>query len=131
MPFWPGYLPPQFPSVKAGRSCGRTEALGGLGLELMKDENWRDEPAGLENIGWSKKNDDWENICIVANSVVSNRQAQAATKAYIKGKLDMDLTDSEKRSLDTVKPENITQDDRLSWKKMVGDAGFEPATPAM
>jgi hypothetical protein len=36
-----------------------------------------------------------------ANSVVSNRQARAATKAYIKAKLQMELTDSEKRSLDT------------------------------
>ena len=78
-------------------------ALGGLGLELMRDETWPSRLAGLENIDWSKKNPDWENICIVANSVVSNRQARAATKAYIKGKLGMDLTDSEKRSIDRVK----------------------------
>jgi hypothetical protein len=39
--------------------------------------------------------------CIArANSVVSNRQARAATKAYIKEKLQMDLTDGEKRSLE-------------------------------
>jgi DNA sulfur modification protein DndB len=75
-------------------------ALGGLGLELMKDENWRTRLAGLESIDWSKKNPDWDNICIVANSVISNRQARAATKAYIKGKLGMDLTDSEKRSIE-------------------------------
>jgi DNA sulfur modification protein DndB len=60
-------------------------ALGGLGLELMKDDNWRDRLADLENIDWSKKNPDWENVCIVANSVVSNRQARAATKAYNQG----------------------------------------------
>lgn len=83
-------------------------ALGGLGLELMKDENWRERLAGLKSIDWSKKNPDWENVCIVANSVVSNRQARAATKAYIKGKLGMDLTDGEKRSLDRVTPQNIT-----------------------
>jgi DNA sulfur modification protein DndB len=77
-------------------------ALGGLGLELMKDENWSARLGGLETIDWSKKNPDWENVCIVANSVVSNRQARAATKAYIKGKLGMDLTDGEKRSLDRV-----------------------------
>jgi DNA sulfur modification protein DndB len=74
-------------------------ALGGLGLELMKDENWRTRLAGLEAIDWSKKNPDWDNICIVANSVISNRQARAATKAYIKDKLGMELTESEKRSI--------------------------------
>jgi DNA sulfur modification protein DndB len=75
-------------------------ALGGLGAELMKDHDWRDRLAGLDAIDWSKKNPDWENVCIIANSVVSNRQARAATKAYIKGKLGMDLTDGEQRSVD-------------------------------
>jgi DNA sulfur modification protein DndB len=74
-------------------------ALGGLGLELMKDENWRERLANLQNIDWSKKNPDWENICIVANSVVSNRQARSATKSYIKGKLGMPLSDAEQRSI--------------------------------
>jgi DNA sulfur modification protein DndB len=77
-------------------------ALGGLGSELMRDPNWRNRLAALEQIDWSKKNPDWENVCIVANSVVSNRQARAATKAYIKGKLGMDLTDGEQRSVDKV-----------------------------
>lgn len=80
-------------------------ALGGLGLELMKDDAWRDRLSGLESIDWSKKNSDWDNVCIVANSVVSNRQARAATKAYIKGKLGMELTDGEKRSIDRVPPQ--------------------------
>lgn len=74
-------------------------ALGGLGLELMRDENWRNRLTSLQNIDWSKKNADWENICIVANSVVSNRQARAATKAYIKHKLNMPLTEAEMRSI--------------------------------
>lgn len=78
-------------------------ALGGLGLELMKDENWRDRLASLREIDWSKKNADWENICIVANSVVSNRQARAATKAYIKGKLGMPLSEAEQRSVGNTK----------------------------
>ena len=58
-------------------------ALGGLGLELMKDDHWRERLASLQGIDWSKKNPDWENICIVANSVVSNRQTRSATKSYI------------------------------------------------
>lgn len=84
-------------------------ALGGLGLELMKDESWRDRLASLQSIDWAKKNPDWENVCIVANSVVSNRQARAATKAYIKGKLGMPLTDAEQRSF--TKEAQITLED--------------------
>ena len=49
---------------------------------------------------WSKTNKDWENVCIIANSVVSNRQARTATKVYIKAKLDMELTDAEKRMIE-------------------------------
>lgn len=73
-------------------------ALGGLGLDLMKDPNWKNRLQALEQIDWSKKNTDWENVCIIANSVVSNRQARVATKSYIKGKMGMVLTDSELRS---------------------------------
>jgi DNA sulfur modification protein DndB len=74
-------------------------ALGGLGSDLMKTDNWREKIAGLESINWSKTNPDWQDVCIVANSVVSNRQARAATKAYIKGRLGMDMTEAEQRSL--------------------------------
>ena len=77
-------------------------ALGGLGSELMKDPNWKHRLAALEQIDWSKKNTDWDNVCIIANSVVSNRQARAATKAYVKGKLGMELTEGEQRSIDKV-----------------------------
>jgi DNA sulfur modification protein DndB len=72
-------------------------ALGGIGAELMKEPDWKDRLAGLEKIDWLKKNPDWDNVCIVANSVVSNRQARAATKAYIKSKLGMELTEGEQR----------------------------------
>jgi len=74
-------------------------ALGGLGMELMKDETWRERLAGLQAIDWSKKNAEWENVCIVANSVVSNRQARAATKSYIKFKLGMPLSEAELRTI--------------------------------
>lgn len=85
-------------------------ALGGLGLELMKDENWRDRLTSLQSIDWSKKNPDWEDVCIVANSVVSNRQARSATKAYIKNKLGMPLSDAELRSIGQ-EPKQITVED--------------------
>jgi DNA sulfur modification protein DndB len=75
-------------------------ALGGLGSELMKDEDWRERLAGLVNIDWSKTNPDWQDVCIVANSVVSNRQARAATKSFIKAKLGMPLSEAEQRSVD-------------------------------
>lgn len=74
-------------------------ALGGLGYDLMKeDPNWKARLQALETIDWSKKNTDWEDVCIIANSVVSNRQARIATKSYIKGRMGMELTESEKRS---------------------------------
>jgi len=78
-------------------------ALGGLGLDLIINDDWQEKIAGLENIDWSKKNPEWEGVCVSANSVLSNRQARAATKAFIKGKLGMPLTDSEVRSL----PHNV------------------------
>jgi DNA sulfur modification protein DndB len=76
-------------------------ALGGLGAELMKSPDWKERLAALNQIDWSKKNPDWQNVCIIANSVVSNRQARAATKAYIKGRLGMELTEAEQRSMKT------------------------------
>ena len=74
-------------------------ALGGLGSELMKDPLWKDRLRSLETIDWLKKNPDWQDVCIIANSVVSNRQARAATKAYVKSRLGMELSESELRSI--------------------------------
>ena len=75
-------------------------AIGGLGVDLLGASDWKPSLAALETIDWSKKNSEWENICIVSNSVVSNRQARAATKAFIKSKLGLSLTDGEQRSID-------------------------------
>ena len=76
-------------------------AIGTAGGELMKarPDDWQEEVLKLKTINWSKQNHDWDGICIIANSVVSNRQARAATKAYIKRHLGLELSDSEKRSL--------------------------------
>ena len=76
-------------------------ALGGIGAELMKEDvaGWKSRLLDLSTIDWSKKNRDWENICIIANSVVSNRQARLATKAYIKRHLGLPLNESESRAV--------------------------------
>jgi DNA sulfur modification protein DndB len=77
-------------------------AIGGVGAELLKQPDWQKRISALADINWRKSNRDWENICIVAGSVVSNRQARLATKAYIKAQLGIDLTDPERRSLPSV-----------------------------
>ena len=50
-------------------------ALGSVGAELMKEDpsSWKGRLLDLQDGNWSKKNPDWENVCIIANSVVSNR----------------------------------------------------------
>lgn len=76
-------------------------ALGGIGAQLMQEDpnGWKARLLDLTSIDWSKKNKDWENVCIIANSVVSNRQARLATKAYIKRRIGLALTDTEERAL--------------------------------
>ena len=76
-------------------------ALGGLGAEVVKQypTDWKNRLADLTAVDWSKKNREWENVCMVANSVVSNRQARLATKAYLKRKLALPLTESEEKSI--------------------------------
>lgn len=78
-------------------------AMGGVGADLMKLPNWRDRVSDFGKIDWSKKSPEWQNVCIIANSVVSNRQARQATKAYIKRQLALPLSDAETRLLDGAK----------------------------
>lgn len=84
-------------------------AIGGIGAELKTplqkgDQGWKSTLAGLQNIDWRKDNQEWESVCIVANSVVSNRQARLATKAYLKQKLGMELNMVEQAALGVVVP---------------------------
>ena len=76
-------------------------ALGGLGAELMRrwPAEWRSRVGELRVVDWSKRNREWENVCMVANSVVSNRQARLATKAHLKRKLGLPLSEAEERSV--------------------------------
>ena len=76
-------------------------AIGAVGMSLMEEapSNWKARLRGLTSINWCKSNSDWDNICIVANSVVSNRQARLATQAYVKRHLGLSLTNPESRAL--------------------------------
>lgn len=79
-------------------------ALGGVGADLLRlyPQAWREKLIELNTIDWRKVNPDWENVCIVANSVASNRQARLATKAYLKREIGLELTDPEKRALTAI-----------------------------
>lgn len=89
--------------LRQGNICSHAvvlRAIGGIGTELMKEfPNWRAKIQDLRTVNWNKSNRDWEYICIIAGSVVSNRQARQATKAYLKKHLGLTLTEPEKRSL--------------------------------
>jgi DNA sulfur modification protein DndB len=65
-------------------------ALGGVGRILLAKypELWRERLKLLEAIDWRKSvegspNPLWDHVCITAGSVVSNRQARAATLAVL------------------------------------------------
>jgi DNA sulfur modification protein DndB len=92
-------------------------ALGAIGADLLKEqpEEWRSHLMDLSTVDWSKKNRDWENVCIIANSVVSNRQARFATKAYLKRHLKMALNEAEERALSSTQP-----DSTVDMTKIVG-----------
>jgi DNA sulfur modification protein DndB len=57
-------------------------------LEALRELDWR------KSVG-NKVNPEWENVCIMAGSVLSNRQARVATLAVLKGKVGVDLTGQE------------------------------------
>ncbi len=76
-------------------------ALGAVGAELFQQfpTEWKTQLQELASVDWSKRNPDWDNVCIVANSVVSNRQARGATKAYLKYRLKLGLTEVEQKAI--------------------------------
>lgn len=76
-------------------------ALGAVGAELMQQdpEGWKDRLLDLQDIDWKRKNKHWDNVCLVANSVVSNRQSRLATRAYVKLFVGLPLSDAETRAL--------------------------------
>jgi DNA sulfur modification protein DndB len=65
-------------------------ALGGVGRTLLEKypRGWQQKLKLLERIDWRKSVDGsanplWDDVCITAGSVVSNRQARAATLAVL------------------------------------------------
>ncbi len=71
-------------------------AIGGAGKALLEafPEDWKPRLSALEKIDWRKSagsgvNPLWDNVCITAGSVVSNRQARAETLAVLKRELDI------------------------------------------
>jgi len=76
-------------------------AIGGIGGELLRNQPdaWKGKLLDLTTVDWSKSNREWEYICIVAGSVVSNRQARLATRAYLKKHMGLPLTEPERRCL--------------------------------
>ncbi len=77
-------------------------ALGGLGKALLETypNAWEEKLAVLQEIDWRKSvgnkvNPEWENVCITAGSVLSNRQARVATLAVLKHKVGLALSGQE------------------------------------
>lgn len=77
-------------------------ALGGLGRFLIEahPDKWEQRLSVLKNVDWRKSvgnkvNPQWENVCITAGSVLSNRQARVATLAVLKGIVGLELTGQE------------------------------------
>jgi len=69
-------------------------ALGGAGRALIEEypKNWQNRLAPLRDVDWrkavgAKVNPLWDNVCITAGSVVSNRQARVQTLAVLKNAL--------------------------------------------
>jgi DNA sulfur modification protein DndB len=65
-------------------------ALGGVGRTLLEKypHDWQKKLKLLEKVDWRKSVDSsanplWDDVCITAGSVVSNRQARAATLAVL------------------------------------------------
>jgi DNA sulfur modification protein DndB len=105
---------PDWARVKRGQTLARElrqesisshsvvlRAIGAVGAELFEQDptGWKVRLHALRAIDWKKSNGDWEGVNIAANSVVSNRQARAATRAYLKQKLGLPLSETELRSI--------------------------------
>lgn len=114
-------------------------ALGGVGNTLFtqfpndwrKDNDWRKRLQGLNSIDWRKSVDGrvnplWDNVCIVAGSVVSNRQARAATLAVLKRELGLPLSSQERIILNNLR--EAGRDDSRGDKQHVAQSTVNSVT---
>lgn len=81
-------------------------ALGGTGHALIDErpKDWQQRLEPLRDIDWrksvgSKVNPLWDNVCITAGSVVSNRQARVKTLAVLKERLGLNLPARDQKAL--------------------------------
>src|SRR6266571_4654886 len=82
-------------------------ALGGAGRALIDEYpgDWKKRLEALREVDWRKSvgsrvNPLWDNVCITAGSVVSNRQARVQTLAVLKKKLGLSIALREQKLLD-------------------------------
>jgi DNA sulfur modification protein DndB len=87
---------PQLRQEKINTHAVVTRALGGLGSALIEAHptDWKTKLAALKTIDWRKAvgtrvNPLWDNVCITAGSVVSNRQARVETLTVLKKHLGL------------------------------------------
>lgn len=85
-------------------------ALGSVGATLMQyhPDDWREQLVALRDVDWRKSvgsrvNPSWDNVCIVAGSVVSNRQARKATQAVLKNHFELPLGAQERQVLENLR----------------------------
>jgi DNA sulfur modification protein DndB len=78
-------------------------ALGGVGSVLMDayPTDWKNRLAPIAKVDWRKSvngkvNPLWDNVCIAAGSVVSNRQARVSTLAVLKKVLGVEEADGDR-----------------------------------
>jgi DNA sulfur modification protein DndB len=81
-------------------------ALGGAGRALMDEypKDWQHRLKPLRDVDWRKSvgakvNPLWDNVCIAAGSVVSNRQARVQTLAVLKKILNVTVMSREEKQV--------------------------------
>lgn len=81
-------------------------ALGGVGRAVIDEhpKDWQKRLEPLRDVDWRKStggkvNPLWDNVCITAGSVVSNRQARVQTLAVLKRMVGLDLAPREQKLL--------------------------------
>jgi DNA sulfur modification protein DndB len=111
---------PQLRQEKISTHSVVLRAVGGVGRVLLEQYplDWRDRLLGLRAIDWRKSkgnkvNPLWDNVCIVAGSVVSNRQARTATQAVLKHELGLPLGSQEQQLVDRLRS--------MGWRSQRGD----------